>query len=608
MSKLLSKLENNVLLGDGAIGTMLYAKGIFLNRSFDEINITNPSMVLDIHREYKQAGADFLTTNTFGGNFYRLQAHGLEEQIEKINLKGVELAREVAGDDIMVAGSIGPLSVTIEPYGMITEMEALKVFSEQAKLLEKGGIDFFILETFYYLHEALIAIKAIKSVSSLPIIAQLTIGNEGTTMTGIKPERFAIDLDRAGADVVGINCSTGPQGILEGLEKMVKVTDKPVIAQPNAGLPKHVEGRHIYLSTPEYFATYAKTFVQLGVRIVGGCCGTTPAHIKEMKSSIRSVVPVTKDIEVINYEEELPDIHPIPKDQKSRFAHKIVNKEFVTSVEITPPRGCDPSKVLISAELLKEKRVDAINIPDGPRASSRMSAMVLAQIIEREVGIETIMHYCCRDRNILGMQSDLLGACAAGLKNILIITGDPPKMGELTNATAVFDVDSIGLTRIVNNFNHGLDIGRNPIGRPTGYFQGVGVNPGAVDFNLELDRFYKKVEAGAEFAITQPVFDVEVLVHFLDKIKHLNFPVVAGIWPLVSFRNAEFMNNEVPGVHVSDKIMERMKKAPNKDAAREEGILIAHETLIEIKERVSGAQVSAPFGKVEYALQVLGIK
>ncbi|MDH4128019.1 MAG: bifunctional homocysteine S-methyltransferase/methylenetetrahydrofolate reductase, partial [Spirochaetota bacterium] len=361
------------------------------------------------------------------------------------------------------------------------------------------------------------------------------------------------------------------------------------------------------LSTPEYFATYSKTFVQMGVRIVGGCCGTTPEHIREMRSAIRSVVPVRKDVEIIDYKLEMPEIKTIPAENKSKFARKIINKEFVTTIEITPPRGCDPSKVLQSAELLKEKGIDAINIPDGPRASSRMSAMIMAQIIEQQVGIETIMHYTCRDRNLLGMQSDLLGASAVGLRNILIITGDPPKMGDVAHATAVFDVDAIGLTRIVNNFNHGLDIVKNPIGKPTAYFIGVGVNPGAVELNIELERFHKKVEAGAEFAITQPVFDVEILLGFLEKVKHLNIPILAGIWPLVSYRNAEFMNNEVPGVHVPSSIMERMKKAPSNDAAKEEGIKIANETFLSVKNKIQGAQVSAPFGRVEYALQVLGI-
>ncbi len=585
---------------------MLYNKGIFINHNFDEVNLTNPSLVKDIHNDYKSAGADFLTTNTFGANYFRLKSYGLESKIKDINFEGVRLAKEVAKGDLFVAGSIGPLSVTIEPYGMIKERDAQEAFSEQAQYLEKAGADFLILETFSYLHEAVIAVKTIRQVTSLPIVAQMTIANDGSTIAGETPDKFAIEIDRGGADVIGINCSGGPQGLLEGLEKIIKVTHKPVIAQPNAGLPKILDGRHIYLSTPEYFSSYTRKFIKLGVRIVGGCCGTTPDHIRRMRDSVHSTAPQKLHIEVVNYEEEAPEVTLVPPEKKSRFARKIHNKEFVTSVEITPPRGCDPSKVLKSAHLLQEKGVDAINIPDGPRASSRMSAMMLAQIIEREVDIETIMHYTCRDRNILGMQSDLLGAYASGLHNILIITGDPPKMGEYPDATAVFDLDSIGLTQLVNNFNHGLDIIKKPIGSPCGFYVGVGVDPGSVDLDLEIERFHKKVEAGAEYAITQPVFDTEILLHFLDRIKGLNIPIVAGIWPLVSYRNAEFMNNEVPGVNVPDSIMQRMKEAPDKESARETGIQIAHETLIELKSMIQGAQVSAPFGRVEYALQVFG--
>ncbi len=606
MTNILDTLNNQILLGDGAIATMLYNKGIFINRNFDEVNLTAPSLVKEIHKDYKSAGADFLTTNTFGANYFRLKSYGLESKVKAINFEGVRLAKEIAQDDVYVAGSIGPLNVTIEPYGMIKEEEAQKAFSEQAKYLEEAGADFLILETFSYLHEALIAVNAIRKVTSLAIVAQMTIGNDGLTIAGEMPDKFAMELDRVGADVIGINCSSGPQGLLEGIEKIIKVTHKPVITQPNAGLPKLVDGRHIYMSTPEYFSSYTRKFIKLGVRVVGGCCGTTPDHIRRMKDSVRSTAPQKAQIEVVNYKEEMPDITLIPPEKKSRFARKIHNKEFVTSVEITPPRGCDPGKVLKSALLLYEKGVDAINIPDGPRASSRMSAMMLAQIIEREVDIETIMHYTCRDRNILGMQSDLLGAYASGLHNILIVTGDPPKMGEYPDATAVFDLDSIGLTQLVNNFNHGLDIIKKPIGDPCGFYIGVGVDPGSVDLDLEIERFHKKVEAGAEFAITQPVFDTKILLHFLDRIKGLDIPIIAGIWPLVSYRNAEFMNNEVPGVNVPDSIMKRMKEAPDKDTARQTGIQIAHETLLELKSLIQGAQVSAPFGRVEYALQVFG--
>lgn len=605
----LEVLKEKILLGDGGISTMLYNKGVYINRCFDEINLSNPSLVQEVHEEYMQAGAEILTTNTFGANTLRLKRYGLEEQVFEINQRGAELARRVAdrSSGVFVAGSMGPLDATIEPYGRLSQDKALESFSLQAKALDSAGVDLFVLETFSYAPEILLAIQSIRNHSQKPIIAQITIDQEGRTPYGGDPEEIFSALHSSSAEVLGLNCSTGPQDILSVMGKVLKRTQKPIAIYPNAGLPKQVEDRQIYLSTPEYFSSYTRKFLHMGAKIVGGCCGTTPQHIQLMRSAIRSIQPVRRNLEYHSYQKEVPKVEIVPLEERSQFSRKIQNREIVSSIEITPPRGCDPTKVLESAKILKEKGIDAINIPDGPRASSRMSAMLLSQIIEEGVGIETVMHYTCRDRNLLGIQADLLGAYAMGLRNILIITGDPPKLGDYPDSTAVFDLDSIGLTQLVRSLNKGMDVAGNPIGKPCGYFIGVGVDPGALDLDLELQRLEKKIEAGAHFAVTQPVFDPEVLFHFLDRVKSFGIPLVAGIWPLVSYRNAEFMNNEVPGVSVPDWILKKLKSAPDAPKAREIGIGIARQVFLDVKDRIQGIQVSAPFGKVEYALQVLGI-
>jgi homocysteine S-methyltransferase len=406
----------------------------------------------------------------------------------------------------------------------------------------------------------------------------------------------------------------GPNHLLNALEKMRAVTTKPLSAQPNAGLPRDVQGRQFYMGSPEYMAEFSRRFVQVGAKFVGGCCGTTPTHIKLIADGIRSISPrvsaraVLKNEPVTISELKPADVQVVPAEERSRWSAKIARGEFVTSVEVLPPKGCDAQKTLDSIRLLKDAGVDGVNIPDGPRAQTRMSAQATAVLVEREIGIEAVLHYCCRDRNLLGMMSDLLGAAALGLHNLLIITGDPPKMGPYPDATAVFDIDAIGLTNMVNKLNHGLDLGNNPIGQPTAFSIGVGVNPGAVNMEEEIKRFEWKVEAGAEYAITQPVFDTEQLKRFLDMISHVRIPIIAGIWPLISFRNAEFLHNEVPGVEVTPEILERMRVASDKgkEEAREEGIKIARESLLEVRDVIQGVQVSAPFGNVKYALQVFG--
>ncbi|HEY2854827.1 MAG TPA: bifunctional homocysteine S-methyltransferase/methylenetetrahydrofolate reductase [Gemmatimonadaceae bacterium] len=610
-----------IVLFDGAMGTMLYQRGVFINQCYDELSIRSPDLVRDIHRAYAKAGAEVLETNSFGANRMKLTQYGLEGQVVAINRAAAQLAREVAdsaGHSVVVAGAVGPLGVRIEPYGPTSEAEARQLFREQMSALKEGGADLFILETFGDLHEIKEAIRAAREVdASMPIVAQMTIGADHHTSYGATAEDVARALDGWGADVIGLNCSVGPQIILECIERMAPVTRRKLSAQPNAGMPRDVGGRSMYMASPEYMATYARHLIHAGAKVLGGCCGTTPEHIKAICEGIRPLNP--RLAQPVAHDEgraargEAAELratrhapHATPFAQRSRFAARIAAGEFVSSVEIVPPRGVDATRMIADVRKLKEAGVDAVNVPDGPRAQSRMGALLTSVLIEQQVGIETVTHYACRDRNLLGMLSDLLGASAIGLRNLLIITGDPPKMGPYPDATAVFDIDSIGLTNLVRNLNCGLDPGGNAIGEPTKFAIGVGVNPAAIDMAHEIRRFEWKVEAGAEFAITQPVFDAAQLEKFLGAVEHVRIPVVAGIWPLVSLRNAEFLANEVPGVSVPNDVIARMRRAGDrsKQHATAEGIAIAREMLTRVRGLVQGVQVSAPFGKVELALQV----
>src|SRR5215208_5989140 len=602
---------DRILVVDGAMGTMLYAKGVYINRCYDELNLSSPDMVREIHTEYIRAGADIIETNTFGATAHKLQQYGLEANLEEINAIAARVAREAARDRAYVAGALGPLGLRIEPYGPTSFAEARELFKAQVVALLEGGIDLFCLETFSDVSEIRQAISAIRDVCNLPIIAQMTIMTDGNTMFGTTPELFTERLDKWGADVIGLNCGVGPAIILGALEKMREVTKKKLSAQPNAGLPRDVQGRQFYMCSPEYMSKFAKRFIQAGAKFIGGCCGTTPAHIKLISDSVRAASPraqrtVFSGASASTIEITAPDIRVVPPEERSSWGRKIEKGEFVTSVEVLPPKGVDAKKTLDSIRLLKQAGVDGVNIPDGARAQSRMSALATAVLVEQQIGIESVLHYCCRDRNLLGMMSDLLGASALGLRNILVITGDPPKMGPYPDATAVFDIDSIGLTNMINKLNHGLDLGNNPIGEPTSFCIGVGVNPGAINLDEEIKRFEWKVEAGAQYAITQPVFDTDQLRGFLKRIEHVRIPVIAGIWPLVSYRNAEFLHNEVPGVRVTPSIMDRMREASNrsKEAGRDEGLKIARESLLEVRDEIQGVQVSAPFGNVKYALEV----
>ena len=606
---------NAIVVFDGAMGTMLYSKGVFINQCYDELNVRAPDMVRDIHKQYVDAGADVIETNSFGANRLKLTQHGLRDQVLDLNRAAAVVAREAAGDRAMVAGAIGPLGLRLEPYGPTSKDEACAIFREQMEGLLEGGVDCFILETFGDLEEIEQAIRAGRAVApDKPIIAQMTIGADCRTPYGASPEDVVRELDAWGADVIGLNCSVGPQTILDCIEKMAPLTRKKLSAQPNAGMPRDVGGRSMYMASPEYMATYARHLVQAGARIIGGCCGTTPDHIHAMVEGIRPLAPRLAGSGkrepgsvVASHAASVPVCAVVPFAERSRWAAKLARGQFVSSVEIVPPRGVDASRMLTDTAKLQAAGVDAVNVPDGPRAQSRMGALMTSVLIEQQVGIETVTHYACRDRNLLGMLSDLLGASAVGLRNLLVITGDPPKMGPYPDATAVFDVDAIGLTNLVSNLNRGLDPGGNSIGAPTRYAIGVGVNPVAIDPGHELRRFEWKVEAGAEYAITQPVFDAGQLEAFFGRIGDEHIPIIAGIWPLVSVRNAEFLANEVPGVSVPDSIIARMRRAndKSKEHAVAEGIAIAREMLERVRPLVQGVQVSAPFGKIELALEVL---
>jgi methionine synthase / methylenetetrahydrofolate reductase (NADH) len=608
MTPFIEAVDERVLVCDGAMGTMLYAKGVFINKSFDALNITQPDLVLMVHQEYVRAGADIIETNTFGANRMKLGSFGLGGALHEINVAGACLARRAVGDQAYVAGAIGPLGIRIEPWGKTGVDEARDFFREQALALIEGGVDLFVLETFRDLNEIGAALDAVREVSHLPIVAQMTTDEDGNTLDGTPPERFAPELERRGATVIGVNCAVGPAPMLETVERMEAVTKRRLSAQPNAGKPRDVEGRNIYLCSPEYMASYARRFILHNVRVVGGCCGTTPEHIRQIKAAVGALgpgaaIPATRGSAVRRPASITAP--PVPRGQKSRLAREMAGGAFVIGVELLPPRGFETEPTIARARELKRYGVDVVNIPDGLRAGARLSALSLAVLIEQQAGIETLLHYSCRDRNLLGIQSDLLGAHAMGLRNLLLITGDPLRVGDYPDATAVFDVDSIGLTNVVSRLNHGCDVGGQAIGAPTGFHIGVSVNPAASNLDEELRRFEYKVEAGAEFVLTRPIFDPASFERFLKRLEPARLPVVAGIFPFESVRNAEFMANEVPGVRVPDALIERMRRADGLDAAAGEGIAIAREIAAVLRSAVQGVQVSTSSGNIDAVLAVV---
>jgi len=601
------------VLADGAMGTLLNSRGIFINRCYDELNLSNPALILAVHEEYLQAGAEILETNTFGANRFRLTRHGIGDKVRDINAAGARLARQAVehlrakqAGEAWVAGAVGPLGVRLEPLGKTGLDEARAAFAEQIGVLAANGVDLLIIETMPALNEAHEALKAAQEVApDLPVLVMVTVDEEGNCLDGSSPAHAASLLSEWGAGAIGVNCSTGPTNVLTAIEAMRGATTLPLAAMPNAGLPRAVEGRNVYLCSPEYMASFARKAIAAGAQMVGGCCGTTPNHIRAMRSAMRAIDTQTR-IEVggatPTAEIETP---PAPLADRSRFGSLLAAKTFLTLVDIAPPKGIDCSSEVEGAAFLANLGVHAIIVGNTPRASARMSAQSLCIQIQQHTGIETILHYTCRDRNLLSIQSDLLGASSIGLRNILCLTGDPPRLGNYPDATQVFDVDSIGLVNIVRGLNRGLDIGSNAIGASTNFTVGVAANPGAPDIENELSRFRYKVEAGAEYAITQPVFDPRLLESFLERIKDHRIPIIAGIWPLTNLRNAEFMKNDLR-VSMPEETMLRMAQADTPEAASQEGIKIAQEMLEAVRPYVQGVQVSAPFGRYVAAAEVIG--
>ena len=604
--------QSRPLLADGAMGTVLYARGIFINRCYDELNVSDPSLILGVHEEYLQAGAEILETNTFGANRFRLAHHGLESKVEAINTAGAELARKAVdalrarqGTRAWVAGAIGPLGVRLEPLGKTGLDEARAAFAEQMSALVRAGVDLLIVETMPAMNEAREALAAAREVApGLPVVISVTVDDDGNCLDGASPEQAAAQLTEWGADAVGVNCSTGPSTVLTAVEAMRTATTLPLSAMPNAGMPRNVDGRNVYLISPEFMASFARKAVAAGAQLVGGCCGTTPNHIRAMRAALRALDEETPVIEGGTSLPLMAETPPAPLHQRSRIGALLERGEFVSLVEIAPPKGINCVEEIEGAQLLAQIGVHGINVPDTARAAARMSAESLCIQIQQHTSIDTVLHYSCRDRNILRIQSDLLGASSLGLHNLLCLTGDPQKFGNYPDATTVFDVDSIGLVNLARQLNHGLDLGSNAIGVSTNFTIGVSANPGAPDIENELRRFAYKVEAGAEFAITLPVFELRLLEEFLRRIESFRIPIIAGVRPLASLRHAEYMKNDLR-VAMPEEILLRMALADTPEAAEAEGIRIAQEMLAAVRPYVQGVQVSVPAGRYMVAAQVI---
>ena len=601
--------DGRVHVMDGAMGTELYASGVFVNVSYDGLNLETPDIVENVHRNYVNAGAEVIETNTFGANPVKLSSYGLADRTEEINCAAVHLARRSAQSRALVVGAIGPLGIRIEPLGPTSREEAQEFYHRQIDGLVEGGVDGFVLETFSDLNEMEQAFKAVRSRSPLPVICQVTVGDDACTSYGTSPEDVATEVAGWGASVIGLNCSVGPAVMLDAVERMAEVTDLPLSAQPNAGLPRAVGDRKIYLASPEYMAQYARRMIEAGARFVGGCCGTSPEHIRSIRALVGGVRPPSTRVRPGSHVEphDTPIQPDVPLGERSAWGRKIAEASFVTSIEITPPRGWNAEDLLGQCRRIQAAGADTVNVLDHPHAHARMSALPAAMLIEREVGIETIVHYPCRDRNMTRMISDLLGAAAAGLHNLLVVTGRPPTTGPYPDSTASLDIDSIGLTNVVHGLNRGVDPGGNAIGVPTRFVIGARVNQVAVDQDREAGRLKWKVDAGIDFVITQPVFDAERLHTFLERVPDVSVPFVASLRPLTSLREAEFLHNEAPGVHIPEEIMNRMSEAEQdgEEAARAEGVNIALEVFESIRDSIAGAHVHVPDGNLDGALEIL---
>jgi homocysteine S-methyltransferase len=614
LTPFLEALKERYLVCDGAMGTMLYRRGIYINQCYDNINLTRPHLVKSIHQEYIQAGAEVIETNTFGANRQKLAHHGLSDKAWEMNLAGARLAHEASEGKVWIAGAVGPIhGPHVSPAQAIPPDQRREVFREQIAALVEGEVNLIMLETFSDVYELIDAIRASREAApDLPLVAQVVFLENQHTRYDLTPEQVAETLHKEPVDVIGANCGSGPATLTEVVGRLASATDKPISVQPNAGAPAEHEDRVIYLATPEYFGEYARRMISKGARLLGTCCGSMPEHTRGLVGAVRMLQPGKVSVEAapgVPAEARAETVEVRPSETPSRMAARLRAGEFVVSIEIDPPIGTDASKALGEAAMCRDAGVDCINIADGPRASARMSPIDMAVLLNREVGgIEPIVHFCCRDRNLLGLQADLIGANAIGVYNILCITGDPPKLGDYPNATSVYDVDAIGAVRIAKGLNDGHDLAGNPLkGPPTHLHVGAGANPGAIDLDLEIARLEKKVSAGAEYILTQPVYDFSLFERFHERIEHIKVPILLGILPLASYRNAEFLHREVPGMQIPKHIRERMRKQESKEAARAEGITIAQQSLRDGRPYIQGTYIMPPFNRAESALAVLEV-
>jgi len=612
----LETVRDAPLVADGAMGTQLYANGVLFTTNYDELCISRPELVKRIHSDYLKAGAQIIESNTFGANRFRLQRFGFAERVREINMAGISLAHQAVSEApqrAFVAGAIGPTGLNLKSLPA-EEKDAIRAaFVEQVEGMVAGRHkpDVIAIETMRHPDEVQLAMSAVRSVTDLPLMVMVSYDAFGTMADGTSPERMAELLVQWGADVIGVNCGDGPAGVYENIEKMRHV-GLPLVAMPNAGLPRRLDGRMVYMATPEYFGVYAKRLIKLGVRVVGGCCGTTPDHIRELVGSVKMRAAAAQSTDSEESSGSIEGGTPIPPPgvevvaiaQKSRLGSKL-GQRFITSVEVNPPSHLSLSQTLDRVRMLKRSGIDAINIADGPRASARMSNLAMAMRVEQSVGIETILHVCCRDRNTLGMVAHVLGAHELGIRNLVVITGDPPKMGDYPTCTAVYDMDSVGALRMIRGFNHGRDPGGKAFGGATSFLLATGAEPAAMDYEGELAKLHRKVQAGAELVMTQPVYEPAVLERFLDDVAPLGVPVMVGLCPLISYRNAEFLHNEVPGMQIPEAIRERMRKAGTGEPARREGVRVAREMLEAVHKRVAGAYIMPQREYYESAIEVV---